>query len=85
MSVAQSGNEAENVTSDINVHHEGGRVLVLLILFMVVTPMLQTRVPVDMAKVTIPGLCTTPNKEAACWVAVTAMTRSSGRTQGAMK
>jgi biopolymer transport protein TolR len=47
-------NEGANVSSDINVTPMVDVMLVLLIIFMVVTPMLQHGVPVDMAKVNNP-------------------------------
>ena len=47
-------NEAANVTSDINVTPMVDVMLVLLIIFMVVTPMLQHGKQVDMAQVNNP-------------------------------
>src|SRR5437868_14872373 len=53
MSLAKR-NEAANVTSDINVTPMVDVMLVLLIIFMVITPMMQHGVTVDMAKPTNP-------------------------------
>ena len=64
-------NEAANVTSDINVTPMVDVMLVLLIIFMVVTPMLQHGVPVDMAKVNNPTDMHDADKEDALLVAVT--------------
>ena len=62
-------NEGANVSSDINVTPMVDVMLVLLIIFMVVTPMLQHGVPVDMAKVNNPdATCTTPTKKTRCWL-----------------
>src|SRR6266550_7430099 len=70
MSLAKR-NEAANVTSDINVTPMVDVMLVLLIIFMVVTPMLQHGVPVDMAKVNNPTDMHDADKEDALLVAVT--------------
>jgi biopolymer transport protein TolR len=70
MSLARR-NEAANVTSDINVTPMVDVMLVLLIIFMVVTPMLQHGVPVDMAKVNNPTDMHDADKEDALLVAVT--------------
>ena len=64
-------NEGANVTSDINVTPMVDVMLVLLIIFMVVTPMLQHGVPVDMAKVNNPTDMHDADKEDALLVAVT--------------
>ena len=64
-------NEAANVSSDINVTPMVDVMLVLLIIFMVVTPMLQHGVPVDMAKVNSPKDMQDADKEDALLVAVT--------------
>ena len=64
-------NEAANVTSDINVTPMVDVMLVLLIIFMVVTPMLQHGVPVDMAKVNNPIDMHDADKEDALLVAIT--------------
>jgi biopolymer transport protein TolR len=64
-------NEAANVTSDINVTPMVDVMLVLLIIFMVVTPMLQHGVPVDMAQVNNPEDMHDADKEDALLVAVT--------------
>ena len=47
-------NEGANVNSDINVTPMVDVMLVLLIIFMVITPMLQKGISVDMAKVNNP-------------------------------
>ena len=47
-------NEGSKVNSNINVTPMVDVMLVLLIIFMVITPMLQNKVPVDMAKVDNP-------------------------------
>src|SRR5450755_4982178 len=64
-------NEGANVSSDINVTPMVDVMLVLLIIFMVVTPMLQHGVPVDMAKVNNPTDMHDADKEDALLVAVT--------------
>ncbi len=64
-------NEGANVSSDINVTPMVDVMLVLLIIFMVVTPMLQHGVPVDMAKVNSPKDMQDADKEDALLVAVT--------------
>jgi len=64
-------NEAANVTSDINVTPMVDVMLVLLIIFMVVTPMLQHGIPVDMAKVNNPTDMHDADKEDALLVAIT--------------
>jgi len=63
-------NEAANVSSDINVTPMVDVMLVLLIIFMVVTPMLQHGVTVDMAKVNNPEAMPDADKEDALLVAV---------------
>src|SRR5260370_13675943 len=70
MSLAKR-NEAANVTSDINVTPMVDVMLVLLIIFMVVTQMLQHGVPVDMAKVNNPTAMQDADKEDALLVAIT--------------
>jgi biopolymer transport protein ExbD len=64
-------NEAANVTSDINVTPMVDVMLVLLIIFMVVTPMLQKNISVDMAKVNNPTDMHDADKETALEVAIT--------------
>ena len=64
-------NEGANVSSDINVTPMVDVMLVLLIIFMVVTPMLQHGIPVDMAKVNNPEDMHDADKEDALQVAVT--------------
>src|SRR6202162_809459 len=64
-------NEGANVSSDINVTPMVDVMLVLLIIFMVVTPMLQHGIPVDMAKVNNPTDMHDADKEDALLVAVT--------------
>jgi biopolymer transport protein TolR len=63
--------EGSKVTSDINVTPMVDVMLVLLIIFMVVTPMLQHGVPVDMAKVNNPTDMHDADKEDALLVAIT--------------
>ena len=63
-------NEGAKVNSDINVTPMVDVMLVLLIIFMVVTPMLQHGVPVDMAKVNNPTQMPDADKEDALLVAV---------------
>jgi biopolymer transport protein ExbD/biopolymer transport protein TolR len=64
-------NEGSKVSSDINVTPMVDVMLVLLIIFMVVTPMLQHGIPVDMAKVNSPKDMQDADKEDALVVAVT--------------
>jgi biopolymer transport protein TolR len=64
-------NEAHNVSSSINVTPMVDVMLVLLIIFMVITPMLQNKVSVDMAKVDNPISMPDADKEDAIVVAVT--------------
>jgi biopolymer transport protein ExbD/biopolymer transport protein TolR len=63
-------NEAANVTSDINVTPMVDVMLVLLIIFMVITPMLQKGVSVDLAKVNSPEAMPDADKEDAMLIAV---------------
>jgi biopolymer transport protein TolR len=63
-------NEGAKVNSDINVTPMVDVMLVLLIIFMVVTPMLQHGVPVDMAKVNNPEAMPDADKEDALLVAI---------------
>jgi len=63
-------NEGAKVNSDINVTPMVDVMLVLLIIFMVVTPMLQHGVPVDMAKVDNPQAMPDADKEDALLVAI---------------
>ena len=63
--------KAPAVVSDINVTPMVDVMLVLLIIFMVITPMLQHGVPVDMAKVNNPIDMHDADKEDALLVAVT--------------
>jgi biopolymer transport protein TolR len=63
-------NEGIKVNSDINVTPMVDVMLVLLIIFMVVTPMLQKGVSVDMAKVNSPNPMPDADKEDALLVAV---------------
>jgi biopolymer transport protein ExbD/biopolymer transport protein TolR len=63
-------NEGAKVNSDINVTPMVDVMLVLLIIFMVVTPMLQHGVSVDMAKVNNPEQMPDADKEDALLVAV---------------
>jgi biopolymer transport protein ExbD/biopolymer transport protein TolR len=63
-------NEGVKVNSDINVTPMVDVMLVLLIIFMVITPMLQKGVSVDMAKVNSPNPMPDADKEDALLVAV---------------
>ncbi len=63
-------NEGKKVNSDINVTPMVDVMLVLLIIFMVITPMLQKGVSVDMAKVNSPNPMPDADKEDALLVAV---------------
>ncbi len=63
--------KAPPVVSDINVTPMVDVMLVLLIIFMVITPMLQKGVSVDMAKTQFPRLMTDAEKEDAVLLAVT--------------
>jgi biopolymer transport protein TolR len=63
-------NEGANVNSNINVTPMVDVMLVLLIIFMVITPMLQHGVSVDMAKVNNPQQMPDADKEDALTVAV---------------
>ena len=63
-------NEGANVSSDINVTPMVDVMLVLLIIFMVITPMLQKGVSVDLAKVNNPESMPDADKEDALIVAV---------------
>jgi|SRR5580658_5406491 biopolymer transport protein ExbD/biopolymer transport protein TolR len=62
---------SKNVTSNINVTPMVDVMLVLLIIFMVITPMLQNKVQIDMAKVDNPISMPDADKEDAIVVAVT--------------
>ena len=64
-------NEGAKVSSDINVTPMVDVMLVLLIIFMVVTPMLQKGVSVDMAKVNNPTPMQDADKEDALLVSIT--------------
>jgi biopolymer transport protein TolR len=70
MALAQR-NEGAKVNSDINVTPMVDVMLVLLIIFMVITPMLQKGVSVDLAKVNNPEQMPDADKEDAIVVAVT--------------
>jgi biopolymer transport protein TolR len=63
--------EGSKVSSDINVTPMVDVMLVLLIIFMVVTPMLQKGVSVDMAKVNNPTPMEDADKEDALLISVT--------------
>src|SRR5205823_14014446 len=63
-------NEGAKVNSDINVTPMVDVMLVLLIIFMVITPMLQKGVSVDLAKVNNPEPMADADKEDALIVAV---------------
>jgi len=64
-------NEGAKVNSNINVTPMVDVMLVLLIIFMVITPMLQNKVNVDLAKVDNPTSMPDADKEDAIVVAVT--------------
>ncbi len=64
-------NEGSNVNSNINVTPMVDVMLVLLIIFMVITPMLQNKVQIDMAKVDNPTAMPDADKEDAIVVAIT--------------
>jgi biopolymer transport protein ExbD/biopolymer transport protein TolR len=64
-------NEGGKVSSNINVTPMVDVMLVLLIIFMVITPMLQNKVAVDMAKVDNPTPMPDADKEDAIVVAIT--------------
>ncbi|MBI2816687.1 MAG: biopolymer transporter ExbD [Acidobacteria bacterium] len=65
------GRQLKDVTSDINVTPMVDVMLVLLIIFMVVTPMLQKGVSVDLARSANPRSMPDADKEDAVVVAVT--------------
>jgi biopolymer transport protein ExbD/biopolymer transport protein TolR len=62
---------SKNVSSNINVTPMVDVMLVLLIIFMVITPMLQNKVQIDMAKVDNPTNMPDADKEDAIVVAIT--------------
>ena len=64
-------NEGSKISSDINVTPMVDVMLVLLIIFMVVTPMLQKGISVDMAKVNNPEPMQDADKEDALLVSIT--------------
>ena len=72
MSLAKR-NEGAKVNSDINVTPMVDVMLVLLIIFMVITPMLQKGVSVDLAKVNSPSQMPDADKEDALIVAIPAV------------
>jgi biopolymer transport protein ExbD/biopolymer transport protein TolR len=63
--------ESKKVSSNINVTPMVDVMLVLLIIFMVITPMLQNKVQIDMAKVSNPTAMPDADKEDAIVVAIT--------------
>ena len=63
--------EGKNVSSNINVTPMVDVMLVLLIIFMVITPMLQNKVQIDMAKVTNTENMPDADKDDAIVVAIT--------------
>ena len=63
--------EGGNISANINVTPMVDVMLVLLIIFMVITPMLQNKVAVDMAKVDNPESMPDADKEDAIVVAIT--------------
>src|ERR1035441_3012966 len=64
-------NEGSKVNSNINVTHMVDVMLVLLIIFMVITPMLQNKVVIDMAAVVNPVAMPDADKDDAIVVAIT--------------
>ena len=64
-------NEAANVSSNINVTPMVDVMLVLLIIFMVITPMLNNKVQLEMAQVENPTAMPDADKEDAIVVAIT--------------
>jgi biopolymer transport protein ExbD/biopolymer transport protein TolR len=64
-------NEGSKVNSNINVTPMVDVMLVLLIIFMVITPMLQNKVQIDMAKVSNPISMPDADKDDAIVVAIT--------------
>ncbi len=64
-------NEGSKVNSNINVTPMVDVMLVLLIIFMVITPMLQNKVQIDMAQVVNPESMPDADKDDAIVVAVT--------------
>jgi len=64
-------NEGSKVNSNINVTPMVDVMLVLLIIFMVITPMLQNKVQIDMAKVTNAVAMPDADKDDAIVVAIT--------------
>jgi biopolymer transport protein ExbD/biopolymer transport protein TolR len=64
-------NEGKKVNSNINVTPMVDVMLVLLIIFMVITPMLQQKVQIDMAQVENPTAMPDADKEDAIVIAVT--------------
>jgi biopolymer transport protein ExbD/biopolymer transport protein TolR len=64
-------NEGSKVSSNINVTPMVDVMLVLLIIFMVITPMLQNKVQIDMAKVSNPTSMPDADKDDAIVVAIT--------------
>jgi len=64
-------NEGAKISSEINVTPMVDVMLVLLIIFMVVTPMLQKGISVDMAKVNNPEQMPDADKEDALLVSIT--------------
>jgi len=63
--------EGSKISANINVTPMVDVMLVLLIIFMVITPMLQNKVAVDMAKVDNPESMPDADKEDAIVVAIT--------------
>jgi biopolymer transport protein TolR len=64
-------NEGSKVNANINVTPMVDVMLVLLIIFMVITPMLQNKVAIDMARVSNPTPMPDADKEDAIVVAIT--------------
>ena len=70
MSIAKR-DEGKKVNSNINVTPMVDVMLVLLIIFMVITPLVQNKVAVDLPKVTAPEVMPDADKEDSIVVAVT--------------
>lgn len=71
MAISTGGGGRGEVTSDINVTPMADVMLVLLIIFMVITPMLQKGVSVELSKTKNPVDMTEADREDAVLVAVT--------------
>ena len=63
--------KASDPVADINVTPMVDVMLVMLIIFMVITPMLSKGVTVEMAKTKNPIRCRRPTKKMRCWLPIT--------------